>query len=1555
MAGVDNSGRHNSVAGNASINYPFDTYCANGSDVKPIIRGGSGGTFSATPNGLVIDSTTGVLDVSASTPDTEYTISYTVPGYNVATDVVTILPANDSSFSYPSNVNVRSGYLIPTITGASGGTFSGSAGLYVDSKTGIIDLARTSTDFTSFTVTYMAGVNCPSFTSIDLVIMNPFVMRVTIPASGSTSPYVLKPQTSNGSCTVNWGDGSTETITGNTTHNFPISSSDVTYDINIYDASGSKFEGFNAAWDTNTITGYENSIMKWGDIQWKNNKWFLTGLPNSALPKLRLSAPNGVSHKPDLSQVTSLYQLFYNKSKSRNLIWEDVNNNLADWDTSTITNMAQAFVLHGSPGSRPSDSQPNIMQLSNWDTSNVTDMNNMFLGAAVTANGVYTSNIGVDISNWNTQNVENFSSTFKCKGTLTGIENLRTESCTNMSSMFYYRTIPGNVNTKYVDGILRWDVSKVASFSSFAYKSGGTSASLFPTKWKLSGDGQDVSMSNAFWGFDFDVNDSPDLCATKTVSETWYGGTSYTAWDMSNTTSISNMFRGAGTHAAQSGPPTGYNPNISTWQMSSKFTTMQYFARADGSQISGLLGLDQDLGHWDVTNISSPSGLLQIVGFRTANERPNFSTSNYDSILSIADGWGSQAANLNSGVVMDFGYSKYSPGNALAVSRGNVSNPAGIPSGQMFVYDSNVVIKDLTSIGDIVQLMNGGSTYGEFAKITGYLSTDDRVAFVDVLGGASFPVNWPGITWQYQIYDSDAAKGRFALLEAGWDITDGGVDIPFESAEIEIELAPGQEAMSLITLGLNTKIDWGDGNGFINNPSTGQPYTGTYAFFTYPTVATGTTDIYRIKVRENETETFGGWRFGFGYQYGGAYGGGLRVRKIITWGSHKTQNYSQAFQRADLNKAGFTNTLPVDANGKVTKPTWITSITSFSQAFRQANLPGNTDFSNWSSGLAATDLSLMFNGNTNFIGNGLANWNVTKVTNISSFLSGTAFNSSIAGWDLQSCTNAAGLFASTPFNHPSISNLNLHNITSINSMFEGCTAFNQDVNTKVVGTGADAYLAWDTDPVTRMYGCFKGCRNFDYSIGKWNIGQLDAFSALASFFYDVGDNLTNGYTHDLLTKDVTVGAGTPAAKTYVAWDVSQVNGFGGSSQNYTTTQGMFQSGKFNGDISNWDMSGLGAQGNHAYGAAGQWGRVFFSNPIFNQDISTKTITNVSGKGTYTAWDMSNWTGGRYSLGSTTAFNQNIGNWTLSTTDVSNGDMLQFFGYSGMSSANYTDTFVGWANTVYSNGGFPKNKSFSRQYSMTFDSNRSGGANFANAWEARSYLTNAVANGGAGWSISNDAVLPLLVPSTSSLEFNGSSEYIDTGITPDALVGSSSAYTVSAYVYPQGNGQFNKYEMEIIGAEDYWSNGKRFEFFLHSANGSSSTLSPGFRYGGAGGGNIYELTSNPTIPKNQWSHIAFTFDGNTTHKIYINGGSPFVTQTNGGASSISSTNDLYIGARNTNGNTSTWYTGRIDEVMVWNTSLSQANIQTLADAVGSGNVVNPEQLSSGLQLWNRMGD
>ncbi len=58
----------------ATFNYSSTSYCQNAADPTPTVTQ-SGGTFSSTPAGLVINATTGTIDVSASTPGT-YTVQY---------------------------------------------------------------------------------------------------------------------------------------------------------------------------------------------------------------------------------------------------------------------------------------------------------------------------------------------------------------------------------------------------------------------------------------------------------------------------------------------------------------------------------------------------------------------------------------------------------------------------------------------------------------------------------------------------------------------------------------------------------------------------------------------------------------------------------------------------------------------------------------------------------------------------------------------------------------------------------------------------------------------------------------------------------------------------------------------------------------------------------------------------------------------------------------------------------------------------------------------------------------------------------------------------------------------------------------------------------------------------------------------------------------------------------------------------------------------------------------------------------------------------------------
>jgi hypothetical protein len=153
----------------ASFNYGAASYCVADPDPTPTITGVAGGTFSSTA-GLLINTSTGALDVSASSPGT-YTITYTTIGAcsNSSGVSVTITSLDDASFNYGAT-----GYCVdgidptPTITGVAGGTFSSTAGLSINTSTGVIDVSASTPG--TYTVTYATIGACANSSGVSVSI-----------------------------------------------------------------------------------------------------------------------------------------------------------------------------------------------------------------------------------------------------------------------------------------------------------------------------------------------------------------------------------------------------------------------------------------------------------------------------------------------------------------------------------------------------------------------------------------------------------------------------------------------------------------------------------------------------------------------------------------------------------------------------------------------------------------------------------------------------------------------------------------------------------------------------------------------------------------------------------------------------------------------------------------------------------------------------------------------------------------------------------------------------------------------------------------------------------------------------------------------------------------------------------------------------------------------------------------------------------------------------------------------------------------------------------------
>lgn len=154
---------------NATFNYSAAAYCANAIDPTPTITGLPGGTFSSSA-GLSINASTGVIDVSASTPGT-YTVTYSTSGTcpNSSTVSVTVNAIDNASFSYSAaSYCTNATDPSPTITGLAGGTFSSTAGLSINSTTGVIDVSASTPG--AYTVTYTTAGSCPNSSNVSVAI-----------------------------------------------------------------------------------------------------------------------------------------------------------------------------------------------------------------------------------------------------------------------------------------------------------------------------------------------------------------------------------------------------------------------------------------------------------------------------------------------------------------------------------------------------------------------------------------------------------------------------------------------------------------------------------------------------------------------------------------------------------------------------------------------------------------------------------------------------------------------------------------------------------------------------------------------------------------------------------------------------------------------------------------------------------------------------------------------------------------------------------------------------------------------------------------------------------------------------------------------------------------------------------------------------------------------------------------------------------------------------------------------------------------------------------------
>ena len=128
-----------------------------------------------------------------------------------------------------------------------------------------------------------------------------------------------------------------------------------------------------------------------------------------------------------------------------------------------------------------------------------------------------------------------------------------------------------------------------------------------------------------------------------------------------------------------------------------------------------------------------------------------------------------------------------------------------------------------------------------------------------------------------------------------------------------------------------------------------------------------------------------------------------------------------------------------------------------------------------------TDFFFLFGGlfiddTTLFVERDICHWNVQHVTNMNNTFQGCSFfNQSLNSWNVENVEFMNKMFQDcTSFNQP-LNSWNVENVFHMKSMFENCTSFNQPLN------------SWNVAYVQKMTNMFKGCTSFNQSLNSWNI------------------------------------------------------------------------------------------------------------------------------------------------------------------------------------------------------------------------------------------------------------------------------------------------------------------------------------------------------------------------------------------------------------------------------------------------------------------------------------